>query len=387
MKNFFKNFKIQKIELTNKKTLTLIISVVAVSMISIYYLNQDVEIINFDNENNIIIMNNNYDIKFSTNLSNLDLNNFEITSSNEEIAKVEDNTIIPLNEGLVEITITYQNGIEATKEYEVKYIEVESLEILNEQLLYIDEEYSLQIETTPNQTSDNIYTYLSSNENVITINEDGTINVKELGSTTITVSSTSGVESSIDFIVEPKIAEIIVDNEEVLKLKNGRNTSLEIQILPSDDYLKYLTIQSSDEDVIIIDNTTIKSIGVGTANIIITSSNGLEQIIEVEVYEEAYLIEYNQLGEVGILEEYESKESIFYYLPEGKYQIELIEKNGYLCSLSVNYNKKIELDESYTYELKEKLNFYNVNTLEYTIISDTFILNTNDCNYKLTKLD
>lgn len=379
----FKNINLK----TLQKNMIIIIPVLLILLTSVYYLNQDVEIIHFDNESNVIIMNNNYDIKFSTNLNKVDLENFEIKSSNEEIAKVNNNTIIPVTEGVVEITITHQNGTKAQKEYEIKYVETTSIEIKNEELLLLGSNYQLNIQTLPIQTSDTNYTYTSSNENIITIDENGLIIPIKAGSATIKVVNEKGIETSFEFVVEPNIEEIIINEENLVKVKNGRTYQLDIEILENEDYLKYLNYQSSDESVITIEDGLIKTVGLGSAVITISTSNLLEKTIEIEVYEEAYVIEYNQLGEVGLLEEYESKESIFYYIPEGKYQVDLTNKNGYLCSLSINYNEKIEYEESYTYNLKEKINFYNVSTQTIVLTNNTFILNTNDCDYKLTKLD
>ena len=102
-----------------------------------------------------------------------------------------------------------------------------------------------------------------------------------------------------------------------------------------------------------------------------------------------YYIKYNELGEFGRNMEFEKKNVIFYYLPDGKYQVELTKLNENVCYLWIDYREGYQNGNYGTaYNTKERLKFSKTEkktTIE--IDSSVHIYNSNDCNYKFTLIN
>lgn len=98
------------------------------------------------------------------------------------------------------------------------------------------------------------------------------------------------------------------------------------------------------------------------------------------------LINFEKLGDYGRYEEYENKQKVFYYFPDGDYKIVLTEKNDKLCFLWLEYNKKNKTKFGSQYDVKERLQFSESQKYNYvTMSSDLHIYNSNNCNYELFK--
>lgn len=103
---------------------------------------------------------------------------------------------------------------------------------------------------------------------------------------------------------------------------------------------------------------------------------------------DVYYIEYNKLGKNGKYKEYEKEQVIFYYLPKGKYNIEVTSLNEKYCFLWIDYRKGYKNGNFGTaYNNKEMLTFSATSKSNTTTIDDSVhIYNSNNCNYKLTKI-
>ena len=111
-----------------------------------------------------------------------------------------------------------------------------------------------------------------------------------------------------------------------------------------------------------------------------------EEKVAISSETKKMLISFEELGSYGHYEEYENKPKIFYYLPNGDYKIVLTEKNDKLCFLWVEYNKKNKPEYGSQYDVKERLQFSEIQEYNYvTMSSDLHIYNSNNCNYELIK--
>lgn len=127
------------------------------------------------------------------------------------------------------------------------------------------------------------------------------------------------------------------------------------------------------------------------SNQVIDSKNKLENEEKPEISNEInetkkMLIIFEELGNYGRYEEYENKQKVFYYFPDGDYKIVLTEKNDKLCFLWLEYNKKNKTKFGSQYDVKERLQFSERQKYNYvTMSSDLHIYNSNNCNYELFK--
>lgn len=101
-----------------------------------------------------------------------------------------------------------------------------------------------------------------------------------------------------------------------------------------------------------------------------------------------YELTYNKAGKYGKQKEYEGSNEYFYYFPDGKYSIELIRQSGVACFLWIDYNNGYNTEFGTAYNNKEKLTFTTVGQSNFaTLTSNLHIYNSNDCDYKLTKIN
>lgn len=130
-----------------------------------------------------------------------------------------------------------------------------------------------------------------------------------------------------------------------------------------------------------------------TNNTVDNSKNTLSEYKNQNINETSkkvtYYIKYNELGEFGRNMEFEKKNVIFYYLPDGKYQVELTKLNENVCYLWIDYREGYQNGNYGTaYNTKERLKFSKTEkktTIE--IDSSVHIYNSNDCNYKFTLIN
>lgn len=142
-----------------------------------------------------------------------------------------------------------------------------------------------------------------------------------------------------------------------------------------------------------IENTEQPTTNDNTNNTVDNSKNTLSEDKNQNINETSkkvtYYIKYNELGEFGRNMEFEKKNVIFYYLPDGKYQVELTKLNENVCYLWIDYREGYQNGNYGTaYNTKERLKFSKKEkktTIE--IDSSVHIYNSNDCNYKFTLIN
>ena len=129
----------------------------------------------------------------------------------------------------------------------------------------------------PENASDKVLYWSSSNENVAKVNE-GVITAVGKGTATLTaISRAGGKTASCTVTVEDPnfvhINEITMKSEEV-ELKTGETGWVGVTYNPSNATNKVLTWKSSNEKVATVKEGTIKAVGLGTATLTATSEDG-----------------------------------------------------------------------------------------------------------------
>ncbi len=121
-----------------------------------------------------------------------------------------------------------------------------------------------------------------------------------------------------------------------------------------------------------------------------TSSDESEkEVVKEELKEIVYTIKYNELGEYGKYMEFEKKNVIFYYLPDGKYKVEATNMNENICFLWIDYREGYQNGNYGTaYNSKEMLKFTTTSkNNNVSIDSSVHIYNSNNCDYKFTLIN
>lgn len=211
------------------------------------------------------------------------------SSNNPDYVSVDENgKVAVLNGGRATITATTKdnafvascviNSIVPVKGILLGYNEVEA---------YVDEEFTMYYTFAPENPTDIEVEWSSSNENVATVSEDGTVKILSEGEATITVTTNDGgfkdncVINATEYI---EATGITID--ETLELAVGESKQLQAQITPSNATSKDIFWLVEDMEIAeISDDGTVTAIKEGTTKIYsyAGSEEGPEAICTVTV--------------------------------------------------------------------------------------------------------
>ena len=155
--------------------------------------------------------------------------------------------------------------------------------------LKVSDRIRLYAKVVPTSDEEVVITWESTNEKVATVNKDGLVEAKKVGTTKI-IAKADGIESGV--------CEIIVSDEDVIEVKElkinksslslevGDEEILEVQIRPENATDKVLNWNSSNEEVVEVDkNGKLKAKKKGSALIEVTSANRKKATCKIEVKE------------------------------------------------------------------------------------------------------
>ena len=214
------------------------------------------------------------------------------SSSNEEVATVDQNgKVTALKEGTSIITVDYGNGITATRKVTVTEIHVDSIVIdkVIESMIK-GEVASLKVVINPeNTTDDKTITWSTSDDKVISVDENGNIKALKAGKAIITATSVNGKTDSMEIEVKEVALESIKVSTKDTKIEEGSTTQVEVILNPEDttDELTFKYI-SSNESIAIVDQNgkvTAKKAGdvVITVEVLALNGEGQESILKSQI--------------------------------------------------------------------------------------------------------
>ena len=187
---------------------------------------------------------------------------FSLSSSNSKVVRIEDNSIIGTGEGEARITVKSVDGPEATFNVNVMYIKPEEISITGSSgTITTDSKNKLAAKLNPSEISDlspNIV-WSSSNDNVVSIDEEGNLKPNNRGTAVITAKYDDELYATKEIQVvypNPSNIELSADPDEVYE---GSTLKVTATIYPSIVENDTLTWSSSDESI-----ATVNSNGVVT---------------------------------------------------------------------------------------------------------------------------
>ncbi len=203
-------------------------------------------------------------------------------SSDEEIAKVDsEGKVSAITPGTADITVTTTDGEKKAVfalTVVAKVVPVESIAIDKETLELVEgDSATLTATVSPDNASDKTYAWTSSNPDVATVAEDGTVTAIAPGNTTITATSNDGGKTAS---CEVSVAKRIIHVESVTlsgetSVTAGDTVTFTYTITPSDATVQDVKWSSSDESVIKVDaDGTAVVLKNGVATITVTTVDG-----------------------------------------------------------------------------------------------------------------
>lgn len=165
--------------------------------------------------------------------------------------------------------------------------------------------YELTVKVNPETAYDSSLTYTSSDESIVTVDENGVITAVSEGTAKITVASNADPDKSVEITVTVKnpevpVGSVTVDKSEV-NLTKGDTDKITVTVNPENATNKEVTYKSTDESVVTVDKFgNITATGEGEAEIIVTSEANKEISVSIPVKVEAktYKVTYAFVGDV-----------------------------------------------------------------------------------------
>lgn len=222
-----------------------------------------------------LLYGNSDNIRASVGPSNTTNKSVTWSSSNNKVVTVSGGNIKAVGKGSATITAKTVNGLTATCNVTVTVIEDTGVSLDKTSLdLFTGDEVKLNASITPSNASIKALTWSSSNSNVATVN-NGKVIAKNVGTTTITVTTVNGNKASCEVKVSPVALNGIVLNKKTVDLLVNNNETLKVTYNPSNATNKNVTWVSSDTSVARVDtNGKVTGVSDGTATITVTSNEG-----------------------------------------------------------------------------------------------------------------
>ncbi len=190
------------------------------------------------------------------------------SSSNTQVATV-DNTGTVTAVSVGEATITAKCG-SATATCKVTVIATPAASVILDKTqvsLKAGETTKLTATVSPETTTDKTVTWTSSNPQVATVDNNGTVTAISVGEVTITAKCGSATATCKVTVVATPASGVTLDKTQV-SLKTGETTKLTATVSPSDATDKTVTWTSSNTQVATVDNNgTVTAVSVGEATI------------------------------------------------------------------------------------------------------------------------
>lgn len=238
-------------------------------------------IINFDNNLNVVILNNNQSIYTNQELLiNYTINKdkqLTFISDDPNIATVDNNgNIKGINPGNTIIRIKYKD--KELSLFNITILKIkDKLELnIEERTIDVDETFSIIAKLNGNIDNTKV-TFTSQNESILTVDNNGLATGISNGTTSVLVTTYEDITDSIIFTVEQQPKDIEVKDS--ISLIEGNTYLINATVLPDTTVNKELTFLSKNTDIATVDeNGRIKAIKEGTAKILVSIKDIVKEI-------------------------------------------------------------------------------------------------------------
>ena len=224
----------------------------------------------------------NYKLTATVSPSNASNKTITWTSSNGNVAKVDQNgNVTAVNEGTATITAKSNNGKIATCKVTVinpALVAVSSVGLNSTSITLKNiRNYKLTATVSPSNASNKTITWTSSNSNVAIVDANGNVTAVNEGTATITAKSNNGKTATckVTVINPASVAVSSVGLKSSTTIVKGKTEKLTATVSPSNASNKAVTWTSSNSNVARVDaNGNITAVNAGTATITAKSNNG-----------------------------------------------------------------------------------------------------------------
>ena len=198
------------------------------------------------------------------------------SSSDKTVATVANGLVTALKAGSTQIRVTsFEGGFQDVCNLTVKQ-HVTGLDLSHStRTIYLGQTVTMTATVLPSDASDKSVTWTSSNSDIVSVTQNGSVTANAMGEAEITATSNDGGFSKTCkvTVVEPLVpATSLTLTPKTMSLNIGESGSLELQILPN-DCNEILEWKSSDPSVATVNAGDITALAAGTTTITVRGSN------------------------------------------------------------------------------------------------------------------
>ena len=243
-------------------------------------------------------------------------------SSDSSIIKVsDDGTVTALKNGTAKVTVTSKDNTSIKAECNITVVTSASSISLTPTESEIEVGSSVQLTGTiePGDVTTNSLTWVSSNEDVAHVDENGLVTGMSVGNATITAKTVNGKTATANITVSKVNAESIVLDKTSIKVQISRKNQLIATISPSNTTDKNVTWTSSDESIATVSNDgVVEGKALGTVTITAKTHNNLTATANITVTDYC-----DYLDDEEIVFDYTGNVQTFTPKCDGKYKLEV----------------------------------------------------------------
>ncbi len=211
---------------------------------------------------------------------------YKWTSENENIATVDDTGLVTgIAPGVVILTCTSEeSGVKATVKVTV-HEPVTGIALDKSELtVYTPLTEKLEPVFTPANASDKTVTWESSDNDILTVAEDGTLTAHRKGEVTVTATSNdTGVKAECKVTVLTGVEDILTEKD-AYTLYENTSVKIDWTLNPEDADTPEVKLESSNEEVFTVtEDGTVTGVLPGKAELTITSLQNPEAVRRVEI--------------------------------------------------------------------------------------------------------
>lgn len=204
-------------------------------------------------------------------------------SSDTSVLQVHGNTLKAISEGTATITARHSCGLSTQLTLTATPVIPEKIEITTESFLNINSTKPITIVFTPNDVTDKNVIWKSSDESIISIEND-IITACNIGTVTITAVHKSGLQAQKEIEVKPiQASSISISSKSNGDIYIDDSLKLAVEVSPSDVTDKSVIWSSSNPEVATVNKGVVKGVYPGTAEITVTTGNGKSDSFNVTV--------------------------------------------------------------------------------------------------------
>ena len=214
------------------------------------------------------------DLNLVNGFGNMSKDSVEWISSNEEIVDIYDGKIKGVAVGNVNIYAVVDN--KKSKELQLEcLVKVQDIQLdLENIVLPIRSSEKINTTVYPENSTYKELIWSSSDEKIATV-KDGVVCAKSAGKCEISVADITGsVIKKCNVEVINIQSDMVVLDDEFVELSKGENYIISEKIYPEEATNKEVKWESTDENIITVDDGTIYAVNCGQADVIVTTSDG-----------------------------------------------------------------------------------------------------------------